>query len=750
MTRRRQALGRTAPEATPDPEPATPEPATPELEPVTPEPVTPTPDAPADAADAPADAGTAAPEPPARQPLGSLGSVAREVAVGWRDLLWRSQPRSWPLTALPFLVAAYDGDRAVTPVLVLGGLYFLGPYNLLLHGFDAGGGTEDPEAASIARTRLTRLAIALTNLPFLVILVLLGGPGAGLALLLAVAAGLAYSLPPLRTRERPLLDSVTRTLHLVLPAVCGSLIGGRPLADLPWSALAAFAIWALASDMLGTIAHMPRDGVRGATTATRVGPRLTAVVALVGYAVAAVLTVTLGRLGGLAAFGLDLFVLLPAMVLLAPRGDPISGEAAALRAWSGLVGLRVVVGLWLAALLLRHWGWFAGLGGSDIVTAASALAAGYVGWNILATGLATMRRHVRPTHEDEILPLTLVVVCRDAGERLTACLEALLDQTYADTTILVVDMGSTDDSPELAADLLGSAGRVTVAPPTPDGWAEWNWGRWTGAQAADTALILFVDVDTLLTPVATRLLVEQLDPGRWDLLSGVPRDDVPTAGERATVPGFAMLLFGFRPIWLSALTGGRPPRVAFADGPLMLVRREAYLSSGGHAARPESPRPDIDLARTFAHAGRRVGTVQVADLTASRRYPGADAVVRGWRRTFVPSIGGSLGVTVLAIAVEVLAFVVPLLLPPLAFLSGAEPRTLLAACIPLFLLGFARFALVLTQRHPLTTVLWHPVTVGVALIGQLAGVVDHVTGRPRPRRYEDQPLATATAQNDHA
>ena len=420
---------------------------------------------------------------------------------------------------------------------------------------------------------------------------------------------------------------------------------------MPWLALAAFAGWAVATDMLGAIVHLARDRVAGATSiATGFGPRLTAVLSLVGYAVAALLSVTIGRPGALAALGLDLYLLLPAMVLLAPRDDPAAVEAAARRAWSGFLGLRYLVGLWFAVLLLRHWGLVGGFSGLEIAIAASAVAAGYAGWNIVAIRLATRRRRTHPAHEREILSLTIVVPCHDDGEQLAVCLEAMLEQTYADTSIVVVDLGSTDGSAELAAEILGGAGQVIVAPPTPDDWTERSWARWTGVQASQGDLVLFVDVDTILVPVATRLLVEQLENGRMGLLSGVTRYDMPTVGERAAVPGFAMLLFGFRPIWLSALTGGRPPRVAFAYGPLMLLRRDAYVASGGHAAVPDSLREDIDLARTFARAGRRVGTVHVADLAASRHYTGADAAVPAWRRTILPYAGGSLALAVLAIA----------------------------------------------------------------------------------------------------
>jgi 4-hydroxybenzoate polyprenyltransferase len=703
------------------------------------------------AAAAPAEPVASADGPSAPGPGLSAQSSARALFGSWRATLELSRPRSWPITALPFLVAAYDAGRTLSPAVILGTLYFLGPYNLLIHGSDVGQGRRRGKIAPPERVRQVRLAIALTNLPFLVVLVLLGGTAAGVALLLAVAAALAYSVPPVRTRVRPIPGAVTRAMHLVLPAACGSLVAGAAVAGLPWLALAALASWALATKMLRAIAQLARDrAARTTSVATVFGPRVTAVLSLVGYALAALLTVLIGRSGALAALGLTLYLLLPAMVLLAPRNGPAAVEAAARRASTSFVGLTYLVGFWLAVLLLRHWGLVGGFAGFEIAIVASAVAAAYAGWNIVAIRLATRRRRTHPDYERDILSLTIVVPCHDDGEQLAACLETMLDQTYADTSILVVDLGSTDGSAELAAEILGGAGRVMTAPPMPDDWTERSWARWTGVQASQGDLVLFVDADTVLVPVAARLLVEQLENAGWGLLSGVPRFDMPTAGERAAVPGFAMLLFGFRPIWLSALTGGRPPRVAFADGALTLVRRDAYEASGGHATMRDSLREDIDLARTFARAGRRVGTVHVADLAARRGYPGADAAVLAWRRMILPSTGGSLALTLLLMAAQVLAYVVPLVLPPLAIISGVEARTLVASAIPLFLLGFARFALVLTQRQPLTTVFWHPVTIGLALIGQAAGLVDLVTGRTPAATRQDPALAPLAAPEDRA
>ncbi len=749
----------------------------------------------------------------------------------WRRLLRIGRPGAWIVTALPFLAAAFVVERGLTAAIVIGTIYFLGPFNLLLHGFDAmqslvptaegpadeadaaesasvaeggaeadgpeggsaadGAGppattgapgdgdaaapastevaepstgdaehpaadseatTDDAEAPGDAPTsgdtieprpgtaisrdggRVIQGVIVGTNLPLLVILVLLGGADVGVALALAVAAAIAWSVPPLRTRERPILDVVTGAALVVLPALAGLLVAGLEVAGLPWVAVLAFAAWAVASCCLLAIEALPDvRAAAGASTATVLGSRITAVVALVAYAVAAALAASTGRAGALAAIGLDLYLLLPAMVLLARRGDPLAEAAAGRRAWAGFIGLNDLVGVWLVLLWIR-FNAVRGIDAWEIATIVAGAAAGYALINVLAIRLATRRRRTRADVQDDIPALTVIVPARDEADRLPDCLAALAEQTYADTTVLVVDDDSTDGTVELAAEWLADVGQVMVAPAKPDGWTGRAWASQVGADASSGDLLLFVDADTVLVPVATRILVEQLQSRQLDMLSGLTRYGMPTRSERIAVPGHPLLLFGFVPIWLHGLTRGRLRLTAFAYAPLMLVRREAYEAVGGHGSSPGSLHDDVDLARAFAGAGRRVGTVHAADLAVTRHFADAESAIGSWRRVFLPYADGSLAVAIATILLETMAWVVPMLLPILAWLSDAGPRLLVASFVPLLLLGAMRVALTLTQREPFTTVLWHPVTVGLTLLGQLAGIVDHVIGRaPRWR-----------------
>jgi 4-hydroxybenzoate polyprenyltransferase len=670
------------------------------------------------------------------------------TGLGVRELLLASRPVSWINTGLPFLAAAWEVDRGFTPALVLGTLYFLGPYNLLLYGvndlFDYASDVRNPRKGSVegglvapAQSRRLWAAVLLTNVPFLVVLGLLGGAAAAAALVLAVLVALAYSVPPLRTKERPLLDSLTSALHFVLPAVCGFLVAGTPVADLPWLLLGGFVAWGMASHAIGAAQDVVYDRAAGiGSIATVLGVRVTGLVALVGYTLAVGAALTLGTpYGPVAAAALAPYLLLPVLLLVRP------GETRSRRAWRSFMGLNFLAGFVLAQGLLRYWEITTYDGWGLLITSATAVC-GFVLASVVATWLATRRRHpagglggrpVAPGHAAEVPGLTVVIPCRNEAARLPATLEALVAQDLPGLRVVVVDDDSTDGSAAVAAERLAPVGRraaVVPAPPRPAGWDGKSWASRTGAAAADTPYVLFLDADTVLCPRACRTLVATAEIERADLLSGVTRYDMRGPVERATMPGFALLMFGFVPVWLSAATGGRPAALAFAYGPLELVRQTAYRATGGHAAAPASGCEDVALARTLARAGGRVVTVQAADLGATRHYRSTGQVAAAWRRVLMPYAGDSLAIALGAIAGEAIAFVLPLVLPLVALATGAATATVAGSLLPLAILVMARLILATSQRQPLVTIAWHPITVVSTILFQAWAVGTWLLGRP--------------------
>src|SRR5690606_24954826 len=202
----------------------------------------------------------------------SSGSVSPSAPVGAavRQLVGSSRPVSWINTAYPFAAAYLLAGGGITTALVVGTLWFLVPYNLLMYGvndvFDYESDLRNPrkggvEGVVLSRRwhRLTLWAAALTNLPFVVALVLLGDVFSTVVLAISVFAVIAYSAPGLRFKERPVLDSVTSSTHFVSPAVFGLAIADAELTTPVLLALAAFFVWGMASQAFGAVQDIIAD-----------------------------------------------------------------------------------------------------------------------------------------------------------------------------------------------------------------------------------------------------------------------------------------------------------------------------------------------------------------------------------------------------------------------------------------------------------------------------------------------------------
>ncbi|GAA2721882.1 prenyltransferase [Cellulomonas aerilata] len=236
-----------------------------------------------------------------------------------REVLAASRPFSWINTAYPF-AAGYllaTGAR-VDVALVVGTLYFLGPYNLLMYGindvFDyesdlrnpRKGGIEgalaDPAVARTVHRRIL-VACAVTNVPVLVWLLLLGDGAAAATLAVVVSLVVAYSAPRLRFKERPVVDSVTSAMHFVGPLLYALVLTGTDLGErTAWPVLLAFVAWGMASHAFGAVQDVRADREGGlASVATVLGAHRTVVGSTVAYVLAAVLLLAVPWPGSAAA-----------------------------------------------------------------------------------------------------------------------------------------------------------------------------------------------------------------------------------------------------------------------------------------------------------------------------------------------------------------------------------------------------------------------------------------------------------------
>jgi len=217
-----------------------------------------------------------------------------------RWLIKISRPRFWVYITGPFLIGVVAASPVQSwPLIILLGVYFTFPANLLIYGindiFDYETDKHNPKKQAYEtlvkpkeQKQLWRY-IAITNAPFLLLLPLIGNNGRW-----AVAGflffGVFYSMPPIRAKVRPLLDSVFNVLY-IFPGIVGYAVVSKTLPSLYICLAGAF--WCMAMHAYSAVPDIEADRkAKIDTIATKLGKTGTLLFCLACYGLAAGLTIS--------------------------------------------------------------------------------------------------------------------------------------------------------------------------------------------------------------------------------------------------------------------------------------------------------------------------------------------------------------------------------------------------------------------------------------------------------------------------
>lgn len=278
-----------------------------------------------------------------------------------RDLFLASRPLSWINTAFPFAAAYLLAAGEIDALWVVGTLFFLVPYNLAMYGindvFDYASDLQNPRKGGVegallapSRHRVVLWSAALSALPFVTVMAVLA-PVSLPMLAVSLFAVYAYSAPPFRFKEKPVLDSLTSSVHFVSPAAYGVAAGGGDFTPELLAVLGAFLLWGIASHAFGAVQDVVPDREGGISSiATALGAARTVRVAVGCWILAGLLMLTTGMPGMLAAA-----LALPYVWAAAPFlriSDADSG--AANRGWRHFLWLNYACGFVVTMLLILH------------------------------------------------------------------------------------------------------------------------------------------------------------------------------------------------------------------------------------------------------------------------------------------------------------------------------------------------------------------------------------------------------------
>lgn len=348
--------------------------------------------------------------------------------------------------------------------------------------------------------------------------------------------------------------------------------------------------------------------------------------------------------------------------------------------------------------------------------------------------LANLHYFNEPPQPDSAGPqpqISVLIPARDEELSIAAAVDSVLASTGVELELIVLDDASTDRTAEIVTKraAIDSRLRLSTAPSLP---AEWNGKQHACHVLSGLArheLLCFLDADVRLSPPALARMIAFLRESDSALVSGFPCQEAHTFLEWLLLPLIHFVLLGFLPL---AVSRSQPysPGLAAGCGQFMLVRRDAYLASGGHAAIRATMHDGLLLPQRFRASGHRTALADLSRLAVCRMYHSATQVWRGLEKNATEGMAAPKRILPFTLLLG-LGQVLPL---PLLALWLARPDLfalplsggLLAVAV---LAGYLpRMIAASRYRQFWRSVFLHPIGIAVLLLLQWAALARKLSG----------------------
>jgi chlorobactene glucosyltransferase len=287
--------------------------------------------------------------------------------------------------------------------------------------------------------------------------------------------------------------------------------------------------------------------------------------------------------------------------------------------------------------------------------------------------------------------VSVLVPARDEEKNIARCLDSLIDQTYENYEIVVLDDQSTDRTWEiLGAYERAHPGRVRAVKGEPlaeSGWCGKPHAMHQLSRHARGEYLLFTDADTVHGPESVAWAVTNMEWHKADCVSGFVLQEMDTLGEQCIVPATYIMSAMVLPLWLIAAL--KAPGLSFAIGQVIMFRRSAYDAIGGYASVAGEITDDMAIARELKRAGFREVFLDIRRHVRCRMYNGYRASFNGMSKNIYDMARHRTLFFAAAFTMLLAIVVLPLALLPIQALTGNPAVQRTFTCVVMFLVAWA-------------------------------------------------------------
>jgi glycosyltransferase involved in cell wall biosynthesis len=330
---------------------------------------------------------------------------------------------------------------------------------------------------------------------------------------------------------------------------------------------------------------------------------------------------------------------------------------------------------------------------------------------------------VPPVVKKTALKVSVVVAARNEERNIREALQSLLELSYPDYELIVVDDRSEDATGPILDEMAAAFPRLKVMhiDSLPEGWLGKNHALWAGSKVASGELLLFTDADIIMVPTVLTRAVAFLEERNLDHLAATPSMRMPTTFLAMFGASFIIYFSLFARPWKA-----RDPRSSchIGIGAFNLVRRDAYLKVGGHETIRLRPDDDVKLGKIIKKAGLRQDVAYAPDFLAVEWYHSVREVIRGLEKNAFSGADYNVALILFGCLFHITCSIWPFIA---IFVTHGAVRAVYAAVVCLIVISFvdsARFHHAKVWHavgYPLTTALFIFILIRTMLLNLVQG-----------------------------